>query len=304
MKKESFKFHDDPAQFITSYIENLVETSSENRLFMIDDSPIFTAPLVGFADGDDSLFYEYKEKIIGPFHLTPRQILEKSQPLLQQRKAADMGEISVICWALPIAKRTRASNSLRDVWPSLRWAHTRYYGEHFNETLRREVVSMLNKQGYLAVAPVLSPLWKELHNYPGGPVSRWSERHALYVAGLGTFGLCDGLITARGKAVRCGSVVVNLRLPANPRPYKTHTEYCLFYADKSSCGFCIDRCPAGAITKRGHNKNICLSYFGDHNKHVSSRYNVEHAGCGLCQTKVPCESKIPGKAVEQLTKHS
>jgi epoxyqueuosine reductase QueG len=31
---------------------------------------------------------------------------------------------------------------------------------------------------------------------------RRSERHAAYAAGLGTFGLCDGLITSVGKAVR------------------------------------------------------------------------------------------------------
>ena len=39
-----------------------------------------------------------------------------------------------------------------------------------------------------------------------GMASCWSERHAAFVSGLGTFGLCDGLITPVGKAMRCGSV--------------------------------------------------------------------------------------------------
>lgn len=292
---EPGKFNEDPVRFITAFIESVVAESPENRLFMIDDSPIFEAPSVGFADGDDPLFYEYKEKIIGPFHMTPREVLEKSLPLSIGGNLTDTREISVICWALPVSQRTRVSNAVRDVWPSLRWAHTRYYGEQFNDGLRREVVSLLTRLGYLAVAPVLSPAWTWLTSYPGGPVSKWSERHALYVAGMGTFGLSDGFITPRGKAIRCGSVVVNLRLPTTPRPYKTHTDNCPFYTDKS-CGVCIDRCPAGAITIRGHNRGLCHSYMRDHIGHIKARYAVDPAGCGQCQAGVPCEFTIPSNA--------
>lgn len=288
-------FTENPARAIKACIENLVAKATENRLVMIDDSPIFEAPLVGFADGDDPLFYRYKESIIGSFHMTPREVLEKSLPLSAGRNLPDAKEISVICWALPIAHKTRASNASRDIWPSLRWAHTRYYGELFNDGLRRGVVSLLARQGYLAVAPVLSPLWMSLYDYPGGPVSSWSERHALYVAGLGTFGLCDGLITEKGKAMRCGSVVVDLRLPPTARTYNSHTDNCPFLTDKS-CGVCIDRCPAGAITIRGHSKSLCYSYMHDYIGHIRGRYGVDPAGCGLCQTGVPCESRIPSNA--------
>ncbi|MAE11275.1 MAG: hypothetical protein CL876_05115, partial [Dehalococcoidales bacterium] len=48
----------------------------ENRLKDKDGSPIFEEPLVGFADGDDSLFQGYKS-IIGDFHLTLREVLRK-----------------------------------------------------------------------------------------------------------------------------------------------------------------------------------------------------------------------------------
>ena len=294
-EEELGKFDKDPARFIKGFIENLVEKSPENRLFLIDDSPIFDAPLVGFTGGDDPLFYEYK-KIIGPFHLTPREVLNRSISLSRRGNLQDMKEISVICWVLPITRRTRTSNTSRDVWPSLRWAHTRYYGEQFNNSLRREVVSLLTRLGYLAVAPMLSPLWVRIGNYPGGPVSTWSERHALYVTSLGTFGLSAGFITSKGIAMRCGSVVVNLQLPSTPRRYNAHTDNCPFYTDKS-CGVCIDRCPAGAITIKGHNRSLCNSYLWDHIAHIKPRYGVEIAGCGLCQTGVPCESRIPPSAL-------
>lgn len=139
---------------------------------------------------------------------------------------------------------------------------------------------------------MLSPLFKYVSDHPDGRTSNWSERHAIYAAGMGTFSLSDGFITARGKAMRCGSVVVNLRLPPTPRQYRSHTENCPFYIDKS-CGVCIDRCPAGAITKKGHDKKQCYNYISEHIGHLNQLHQVEIYGCGLCQTAVPCESKIP-----------
>jgi epoxyqueuosine reductase len=292
---ERTEFEKNPAQFIKAYLTEIVAQDPQNRLFMVDNSPIFYEPLIGFADGDDPLFYEYKEKIIGPFHFTPRELLEKYVPYSSGSTHTDTKKISVICWALPINERTRKTNASKETWPSIRWAHTRYYGEQFNDCIRQQVVSLLTRLGYLAIAPILSPLWKWLHNFPGGPVSKWSERHALYAAGLGTFGLSDGFITEKGMAMRCGSVVVNLDLPPTPRIYTSHTDNCPFFTDKS-CGVCIDRCPAGAITQKGHNRRICQVYLRDHIAHIKQRYGVEIAGCGLCQTNVPCESSIPSNA--------
>ncbi len=295
-KGKTTRFEEEPAHFIEEFITTNVTESLENRLCFIDDSPIFEEPLVGFADGEDPLFYEYK-KIIGLFHLTPREILEQSLPLTPYQPKEVTGDISVICWALPIAKRTIASNARKDAWPSLRWSHTSDYGKKFNLNLMQRLVTFLNGEGCFAVAPVLTPLFWRLENRLGEPTSNWSERHALYVAGMGTFGLSDGFITPRGKAVRCGSVIVNLQLPPTPRKYGTHTENCPFYSDRS-CGVCIDRCPAGAITGSGHDKIQCRNYRFEHLGHLRQRYGVETVGCGLCLTGVPCESKIPPAATQ------
>ena len=151
----------------------------------------------------------------------------------------------------------------------------------------------LNAAGYGAVAPFLSPLWSRQTSDRFGFASTWSERHAAYACGLGTFGLCDGLITPRGKAMRAGSVVARIAAIPTPRPYTDHQAYCLFYS-KGICGKCITRCPAGAISEKGHNKEACRNYLRSvAAEHVKNRYGFEGYGCGLCQTKVPCESKIP-----------
>lgn len=129
--------------------------------------------------------------------------------------------------------------------------------------------------------------------------SNWSERHAAYAAGLGTFGLCDGLITPVGKSVRVGSVIANVRLPASERPYATHRDYCLFFNSGGLCGKCVKRCPAGAISPNGHDKRRCNNYADDvADPYAYAAFGFKGESCGLCQVGVPCASGIPKKPVK------
>jgi len=139
---------------------------------------------------------------------------------------------------------------------------------------------------------MLSPLWETKISKRYGFASTWSERHAAYASGLGTFGLCDGLITPKGKAMRCGSVVAHIKIPPTKRSYNDHHAYCLFFSE-GICGKCIQRCPAGAITEKGHDKVKCEKHLQITRDYVRSHFGFEGYGCGLCQTGVPCESKIP-----------
>ena len=68
----------------------------------------------------------------------------------------------------------------------------------------------------MTTAPVIQPYFK-IQSNEKGDYSDWSERHIAYVAGQGTFSLSDGFITERGIAHRCGSVVIDLKLPPSPR---------------------------------------------------------------------------------------
>ncbi|MEE9202952.1 MAG: epoxyqueuosine reductase [Dehalococcoidia bacterium] len=283
-------FNQDPARFIADFIKSFVRDNPENRLTHIDGSPIWDEPLVGFARGDDPLFQEYKQ-VIGSFHLTPREVMERA---LAERPGAPEpgGSLSVICWVLPAAEKTRRSNRRQKESPSKQWAHTRMYGEMLNARVRQEVAGLLEGLGYAAVAPFTTSFFQRV-DLPNGPASNWSERHALYAAGLGTFSLTDGFITPKGMAMRCGSVVTTLELPPTPRQYAHHYANCPFYVD-GSCGACITRCPAQAITEKGHDKLKCQAYLRRISAELQAKYQVTTAvGCGLCQTAVPCESRIP-----------
>jgi epoxyqueuosine reductase len=112
--------------------------------------------------------------------------------------------------------------------------------------------------------------------------SNWSERHVVFVAGLGTFSLSRSMITSLGSAGRFGSVVVDIELQPNVRGYQNIDEYCV------KCGVCIERCPPRAISKEGKDNTICSYYVEEMKVKYAPRY-----GCGKCQTAVPCESRNP-----------
>jgi epoxyqueuosine reductase len=243
---------------------------------------------VGFSSGGDPLYQKLKDDI-GQFYWTPVEIFLKTFPNSQ----AKPDELTVISWILPQTEATKSDNRKESVYVSERWARSSIFGEEINDNLRRNVVTKLHEAEYEALAPVLSPLWEERISEKHGFASTWSERHAAFISGLGTFGLSEGLITIKGKAMRCGSVIGRIKIPATRRPYTDHHEYCLFYT-KNICGRCIARCPTGAITNEGHNKVKCENYMHPiMNEYVKAHFGFEGYGCGLCQTKVPCESKIP-----------
>jgi len=202
--------------------------------------------------------------------------------------------LSIISWILPQTESIKAELRIRKEYPSEKWVRARLYGGEFIDELCKYVADTLTKSGYPAVAPSISKMYNGLASLNGkyGLSSQWSDRHAAYASGLGTFGLCDGLITPKGKSMRCASVIAKIKLPPSPRPYRDHHAYCLFYA-KGSCGLCMDRCPAGAVTKSGLNKITCRQQCIATTVYARKQFGLNCYGCGFCQTGVPCESQIP-----------
>ena len=276
--------------WVTSIIQDFVRESPENSLQNQANERAWGDPLVGFSRGDDPLYEQYKE-VVGEFHWTPAEVFALTFPGTQVAPS----ELSVISWVLPQTEATKVDNRKQTVYPAERWARSRMFGEEFNSKLRKHVADSLLEAGHDAIAPVLLPQWGSRKSDQYVFASTWSERHAAYAAGLGTFGLCDGLITPVGKAMRAGSVVARIQIPPTPRPYEDHHAYCLFFTH-GICGKCIARCPVGALTEAGHDKRGCSRHLSPTaSDFVKSNYGFDGYGCGLCQTGVPCESKIPSK---------
>ena len=269
-------------------IVDFVANSPLNSLGLPGGEVAWDSPLVGFSRGDDPIYQEYKGHI-GDFYWSPLEIFQLTFPEVETAPA----DLSVISWILPQTRNTKDENGGQKVYPSVRWAAARDLGEKFNVALRQHVVRTLLDESVQAVAPMLSPHWCRQDSKHYGFASTWSERHAAHAGGLGTFGICDGLITPVGKAIRVGSVVARLEVPATPRTYQNHRAYCLFFSH-GTCLKCVERCPVKAISSEGHDKVRCRQHLDKARTYIRKKYGLENkVGCGLCQVGIPCESHIP-----------
>ncbi|MCM2265484.1 MAG: 4Fe-4S ferredoxin [Desulfuromonadales bacterium] len=279
-----------PLDRVETIIRDFWEKAPSNSLQLDSGEKSWAEPHVAIAAGDDPFFARIKE-MIGAFHWTPEEAFALAFPAAP----ATASELRVISYVLPQTLATLTDQRQETTLPAERWARSRFHGEQFNCELRLYLAATLTAAGFAAVAPERLPGFDYRQSARFGLASNWSERHTAFVAGLGTFGLSDGLITRWGKAVRFGSVVARIDLPVTPRPYgDDHHAWCLWYA-KGTCGACAPRCPAGAIsTAGGHDKPACHRYI----REVTTPYTTATFGtgatpCGLCQARIPCEAQIP-----------
>lgn len=298
--------------FVESFIGDFLAIPENNTLGPGTTGKAWDGVLVGYSNGTDALYVGLKEHI-GPFHWTPTEAfaLESRAGRLPGRTRAGDGpapvghgphgqpgdgrpdQLSVISWALCHAEATKAANRGEAGLPSEPWARARIFGQACNSALHVALVDALVARGHPAVAPSLLPQWGDAESATYGRASTWSERHVAYISGLGTFGLAGGLITERGQAVRFGSVVVRAVIPPTPRPYTDPFGYCLFFA-RGTCAACAKRCPVGSVGREGRNKDACARHLNQvTGEYVRREFGFDGYGCGLCQTGVPCESRIP-----------
>lgn len=256
------------------------------------EKPMWEEPLIGVAAGDDP-YFDFLKTHIGAFHWSPADAFAlkyKGEP------AIDPARLRVVSMAFPQTMETKKTQLAETVCPSRNWIVSRGEWEPLLKTFSGRLVDSLAEIGIRAVSIDLQPEFHVVKTGPLGLASTWSHRHYAYAAGLGTFGLSDGLITEKGKAVRFTSLIIEAPLEITNREYSTPYEWCLYYKN-GSCGKCVDRCPIQAITlEGGHDKDACLDYedyFAEHYWPEGLDRKNYILGCGLCQVGIPCQDKRP-----------
>jgi len=228
---------------------------------------IYEAPIFAFGAANDMLFTKYKDTdVIGDSFMPPLEWLP--------------GAKTVISFFMPFTERVKKANAKNDDWPADEWLHARYEGQLFLQELMYHIQKQICEAGHTCVIPSTDPRFNIINR----TIPNWSERHAAYACGLGTFGLSKGMITQKGICGRFGSLLTSLDVDITERLYSEIYEYC------NMCGICIQKCLAKAISKEGKDSTLCAAFLDNVRQKHDPRY-----GCGKCQVNVPCESRIPGK---------
>lgn len=237
-------------------------------------------PLVGFADAGHSDFSKLR-MIVHPKHGIPQDVLP--------------GARVVIASFVPFTEKIVKGNASQGL-ASPEWAETYEETNAMLKRLNEYLISLLESKGYHAAVS------KEAFVFDREEIlSRWSQRHIARIAGLGTFGLNNMLITEAGCCGRIGTVVTDLDVPPDePLP----EEYCL-YKRNGSCRACVRRCPAGALTAEGYDRRKCFERCLENAK-VYKQYGNSYASgvgeeaadsgsevCGKCLVNLPCSMKKP-----------
>ena len=221
----------------------------------------YRKPLVGYASSKDPLFYRLKE-VAHKDHLLPSDLLSSAK--------------TVVAYFIPFTAELVAENRAHKyVAPS--WALAYVETNRLIGDINRRLQEELFKQG------VKTSILPATHNFDAETImSKWSHRHIAFIAGLGTFGINNLLISKKGCAGRYGSFVIDVELKANDI---IEEETCLYKKDQS-CMYCFDNCPVEALNFERFKREKCYDYLLevlDHFSDIDSLCDV----CGKCNCG-PC----------------
>jgi len=265
---------------------------------------VFRKPLFGISCAADPLYLKLREPgVVDPEFILPEEWLPGAKSVITyflpfSYAVLDHG-MSVPVGGYPFGP----DGPEQYAWPSDEWQQARIEGEAMNVARKRLMKEYLEQMGFRALVPSDDPRYKVVEP----SYCTWSERHAAFISGLGTFSMSKGLITAEGMAGRFGSVITDLELTPTERPYTGIYEYCI------RCGLCAKSCPAGCIDAskpldEAKDKGLCgqyLQYLKDYSAAGGDtrlpeerdrwpRKNyVQHFGCSGCQVSMPCKRGIP-----------
>lgn len=221
-------------------------------------------PLLKVASTFDPLWMSLKK--VFPSHLMPWELLGEAK--------------SVVVFFLPFSEEIIESNQ-GGYYSSREWAIAYLETNAFLYDISLEMLKLLEMYGYKGVSI------KPTHNFDEKElISRWSHRHVGFIAGMGTFGINNMLITEMGCGGRLNSFVTDAHLEPDQRP--AH-EFCLFKRNRS-CSLCIERCPVGALKINGFDRFLCYKHCLEVDIYFNDLPKTDI--CGKCIT-YPCASRVP-----------
>ena len=207
----------------TAELASFIEATIQRLVAQAETRTEYRAPLVGFAAADDPRFARLRH-VAEPSHLLPADLLP--------------GARSVVSFFLPFAPSVVEANARQREEVAREWAVAYIETNALIARITAHLIEALAQRGIRAAAEPAT------HNFdPVSLISRWSHKSVAVIAGLGSFGVHQMVITDAGCTGRFGSLVLDADLPTAPAAPR---ERCLYFSD-GSCLECVQRCPVGAL---------------------------------------------------------
>jgi len=222
------------------------------------------SPLVAAASAEDPLFAELKTAV-GPDHAMPGDLLESAR--------------SVVAFFLPFKRSLGRDNDAEPFYACRDWAEAYVETNRLIARIGDDLSMLLDGRAVSTPAT---------HNFDEERlVSGWSHRHVAFIAGLGTLGRNNLLVTRAGCCGRLGTVVTDADLPVTPRPRQ---QWCLEKAGLP-CEACLVKCRYDALTKDGFDRHACYRQLMLNDACFADLPLTDV--CGKCSCELPCSYEIP-----------
>jgi epoxyqueuosine reductase len=224
----------------------------------------YRPPLVGLVSARNPDFPRLGE-LTGGEHLTPADLLPGAQ--------------SVVSFFLPFSEDIALANTQEPEKVAREWGLAYAETNALIGRITRRLIAVLKEVGVRAAAE------PPTGNYDAVKLrSSWSHKSIAVLAGLGSIGLHQMVITDSGCAGRFGSLVLDAELPyKNPLT----KERCEYY-DTGTCLECVLRCPVEALYENApFDKRKCWQQC-QLNEQDFLDLNADVHVCGKCAVFGPC----------------
>jgi epoxyqueuosine reductase QueG len=191
---------------------------------------------------------------------------------------------SIISYFVPFQEYIVKSN-IKGPMASTEWAVANIKTDNLIRMINENIELLMRKNGHKSakISVVHSFDVKKL-------VHTWSHMHIAQIAGIGTFGINNMLITKNGCCGRFGSILINYKL-SEYKQVGEQKEKCLNKLH-GTCGACQSNCVAKCFGSNNYfDRQKCYEQCLKNREH-HKKYG--HADvCGKCQVNLPCSMKEP-----------
>ena len=225
-------------------------------------------PIIKIISAENKNFAILKEAVSAE-HLMPDEILPDAK--------------SVISFFIPFHENIVNSN-IDGKMASEKWVIAYIKTNELIKTINDNIEILMKKNGYnTGKIPAT-------HNFDERKlISNWSHRHIAYIAGMGTFGINNMLITKNGCCGRLGSIIIDYKID-EPEEKKIITEKCLNKIN-GSCGLCQKKCAINTYENNKFNRQKCYQQCLKNSEY--HKKNGYADVCGKCLAGLPCSMNEP-----------